>query len=102
MTYNFANIGSGSGTAVLALPYGTWTLYKKSSTGALTPVAGLVGALLGVQHRAVAEPVELDHLLGVPNAVLGRVRAQHRQHRAKLLPGQRLVRADLADLCQQQ
>jgi type II secretory pathway pseudopilin PulG len=48
MTYNFASIG-GSGTAKLALPYGSWVLYKKSGS-TLVPVAGLIGSLLGPEN----------------------------------------------------
>ncbi|GAB3607781.1 hypothetical protein GCM10027413_31900 [Conyzicola nivalis] len=39
MTYTFAAT-AGTGTALLALPYGTWSLSTRSSTGTLTPVGG--------------------------------------------------------------
>src|SRR5690606_16935016 len=54
--------------------------------------------VLGVDRGAVTHAVELDHLLREPDAVLTRGRAQDRQDRAELLPGQWLLRADLGDL----
>ncbi len=66
----------------------------------LDPAAELLGELgvLGVDRRAVAQAVELDHLLGQLQAVLAGLGAQHREHRRQLLPGQRLGGADLGHL----
>ena len=55
----------------------------------------------GVDGRAVAQPVQLHHLLGQGDPVLGVLGPEHGQHRAQLLPGQRLVPADRTDLDQQ-
>ena len=60
---------------------------------ALTRVPNSLGQplVLGVDGRAVAQAVELHHLLGQGDAVLGGLGPQHGQHRAQLLAGQRLV-----------
>lgn len=58
MTYTFPAIGSGTtvDTALLALPYGTWTLYKKSSTGTLTIATGLTGTTVAPNGSFTLDP----------------------------------------------
>lgn len=57
-TYTFST-GTNSGDVTLALPYGSWSIYKKSALGALTAItSGLSGGLLG--NGPTANVVLLD------------------------------------------
>ena len=66
----------------------------------LDPAAELLDerVVLRVNRTRVAETIERDHLLGVGQALLGRLGAQHGEHRTQLFACQRLVRTDPADL----